>query len=121
MDWARLGRGYSKLHIGHHTDLSSSYFSGFGAFCPWVGLYLNLVITFPREMDLVFPGIQILENLGSSQPGLRPIGFAIGSSVNLCCVRPALSQPCVHLHIGLAEILEKTQKPITQPKGRIYT
>lgn len=74
---ARFGRGYSKLHIGH-VDLSSSHCSGLGAFCPWVGLYLNLVIKFPREMDLALLGVETRETLDSSQLGLRPVGFTVG-------------------------------------------
>lgn len=76
--WAGLGRGYSKLHLGC-VDISSSYFSGFGCLLP-LGFYLNLAITFPREVDLPFPGIKTLGNLDPSHPGPRlPVGFAVGS------------------------------------------
>lgn len=75
-----------------------------------LGLHPNLLITFPREMDLALPGIETLGNLDPAQSGPRllqvgPTGFVIWSSVNFCRTGPAGSQPCAHLHPGdLGEI-----------------
>lgn len=61
VDWAGLGRGYSKLHICH-VGLSSSCFSDLGAFCPWPPAQSSDNIpqggrfSFPWHGDLWEPG-----------------------------------------------------------------
>lgn len=60
VDWARLGRGYSELHI-------QLLLLRLGCLLP-LGLYLSLAIAFPREMDLPFPGIKTLGNWDPSHP-----------------------------------------------------
>lgn len=62
-----------------------------------LGLHPNLVITFPREMDLAFPGIETPGSLDPSQSGPKllvgPVGFAICHLPNGACLEPVACPP----------------------------